>query len=148
MPKYMMGRARGHSEFFTGIRGLGLAGAIQTVLALTRSSSLEWARLPLPVAVRWCGVAVLSAAVGLLCWMFFSLGRNLTDTVVTRSDATFVQHGPYRYLRNPMYTGLLLMGIGIGLALARKAMERIGGRIRAESTPDSGATIYLEIPSR
>ena len=37
-------------------------------------------------------------------------------------------------------------GTGIGLAIVRKAMERMGGRAWAESTPGNGATFYLEIP--
>jgi protein-S-isoprenylcysteine O-methyltransferase Ste14 len=48
--------------------------------------------------------------------MFHALGRNLTDTVVTRRDATFVDSGPYRFVRNPMYTGVLALGITLGLA--------------------------------
>jgi len=38
-------------------------------------------------------------------------------------------------------------GTGIGLALVRKTMERMGGRVRAESTPGAGATFYLELPA-
>jgi protein-S-isoprenylcysteine O-methyltransferase Ste14 len=45
------------------------------------------------------------------------LGRNLTDTVVTRRDAHFVDHGPYRFVRNPMYIGILMVGMSLGLAL-------------------------------
>lgn len=52
-----------------------------------------------------------------LIWMFTALGSNLTDTVVTRKDAHFISHGPYRYVRNPMYTGILLVGASLGLAL-------------------------------
>ena len=37
-------------------------------------------------------------------------------------------------------------GTGIGLAIVRKAMERMGGRAWAQSEPGHGATFYLEIP--
>ena len=37
-------------------------------------------------------------------------------------------------------------GTGIGLALVRKAMQRMGGRVWAESSPGAGATFFLELP--
>ena len=49
--------------------------------------------------------------------MFLSLGANLTDTVMTRRNAHFVDRGPYRYVRNPMYLGILMIGFSLGLAL-------------------------------
>jgi signal transduction histidine kinase len=37
-------------------------------------------------------------------------------------------------------------GTGIGLALVRKAVERMDGRVWAESAPGAGATFYVELP--
>lgn len=37
-------------------------------------------------------------------------------------------------------------GTGIGLALVSKAMQRMGGRVWAESAPGQGATFYLDMP--
>jgi two-component system sensor histidine kinase HydH len=38
-------------------------------------------------------------------------------------------------------------GLGIGLALAQRAVERYGGAIRVDSTPGSGTAFTIELPS-
>jgi protein-S-isoprenylcysteine O-methyltransferase Ste14 len=100
--------------------GIRLAGLLSMALMLAWWRHPEWfeaATIPLPQRARWVGVAGFVCAVGWMLWMFHSLGRNLTDTVVTRQDATFVDYGPYRFVRNPMYTGILMIGFSLGLAL-------------------------------
>jgi len=37
-------------------------------------------------------------------------------------------------------------GTGVGLAIVRKAMQRMGGRVWVESKPGQGATFFLELP--
>jgi protein-S-isoprenylcysteine O-methyltransferase Ste14 len=79
---------------------------------------MAWSTLSLPVWVRWTGVGVLGVACGLLVWTFLSLGRNLTDTVVTRQEHTLVMHGPYRWIRHPLYDSAALLTVAISLIAA------------------------------
>jgi protein-S-isoprenylcysteine O-methyltransferase Ste14 len=48
----------------------------------------------------------------LFVWTFQNLGRNLTDTVVTRKDHTLVTTGPYQYIRHPFYLAFFLAVVG------------------------------------
>jgi protein-S-isoprenylcysteine O-methyltransferase Ste14 len=100
-----------------GIRLVGLLTLGSAVAWLWNPAWFEWASWPVPLGLRWAGVAGFACSVSWLMWMFHTLGRNLTDTVVTRRDAHFVSHGPYRFVRNPMYTGILMAGVSLGFAL-------------------------------
>jgi protein-S-isoprenylcysteine O-methyltransferase Ste14 len=110
-------RTREGWPILIGLRLIGLLTIGFTFAWLWEPAWFDWASLPVPVSARWIGVAGFACAVAWLMWMFHTLGRNLTDTVVTRKDATFVDHGPYRFARNPMYTGVLMAGVSLGLAL-------------------------------
>ncbi|MGV8712837.1 MAG: ATP-binding protein, partial [Nitrosomonas sp.] len=37
-------------------------------------------------------------------------------------------------------------GTGIGLALVKKALQRLNGRVWVQSAPGQGATFYIELP--
>jgi protein-S-isoprenylcysteine O-methyltransferase Ste14 len=100
-----------------GIRLVGLLTLGTAVAWLWNPARFAWATVPVAEWARWMGVAGFAASAVWLAWMFVTLGRNLTDTVVTRRDATLVDSGPYRWVRNPMYTGALGVGMSLGLAL-------------------------------
>jgi len=101
-----------------GIRVAGLLIVVSTVAWFWNPARLRWTSLPLPDAVRWIGVVLFGCSVAWLVWMFHTLGPNLTDTVVTRRNAEFVAHGPYRIVRNPMYLGVFMAGFSLGVAAA------------------------------
>lgn len=59
------------------------------------------------------GVAVASllaayAGMALACWSRAILGRNWSSVVQLKQDHVLIEHGPYRYVRHPIYSGLLL----------------------------------------
>jgi protein-S-isoprenylcysteine O-methyltransferase Ste14 len=110
-------RTREGWPILIGLRLIGLLTIGFTAAWLWKPARFDWALLPIPASARWIGVAGFACAVVWLMWMFHALGRNLTDTVVTRKDAWFVDHGPYRFVRSPMYTGVLMAGVSLGLAL-------------------------------
>lgn len=97
--------------FFAVLRLSGLCLGIATLAWLISPLSVQWATFPVQSAVRWFGVVIGLVSSLLMYWTMSSLGKNLTDTVVTRAEATLVTHGPYRWVRHPFYvTAALLMG--------------------------------------
>jgi protein-S-isoprenylcysteine O-methyltransferase Ste14 len=64
-------------------------------------------------------VASILTAAGLLIllWGRVTLARNWSLDVVIRDDHQLIEHGPYRYVRHPIYTGTILMAAGAVLLL-------------------------------
>lgn len=87
---------------------------------------MAWSSLPLPLWLRWTGIALGVLGAVLLLWTFHTLGKNLTDTVVTRKEHTLVTHGPYRYVRHPFYVSLALAVLANSLATANWFLFLIG----------------------
>ncbi|MDZ4151094.1 isoprenylcysteine carboxylmethyltransferase family protein, partial [Methylicorpusculum sp.] len=46
-----------------------------------------------------------------------NLGRFFSTTVITHSEHQLIETGPYRWLRHPAYTGLLISFFAAGLAM-------------------------------
>jgi protein-S-isoprenylcysteine O-methyltransferase Ste14 len=63
------------------------------------------------------GFAVLVAGILLRGWAILTLGRFFTPSVQIQHGQRVVESGPYRYVRHPSYTGMLVALIGLGIAL-------------------------------
>jgi protein-S-isoprenylcysteine O-methyltransferase len=69
------------------------------------------------VALLAAGAVVGAAGLVLRVWAIHTLGRFFNFTVVIQEGHRVVTNGPYRLLRHPSYTGMLLTRLGLGLAL-------------------------------
>lgn len=98
------------------LRPLALAFMAGMLAFLIEPDSMAWASLHLPNWARWIGVVFGVGACGLIFWTFRSLGHNLTDTVVTRRNATLVTH--YRWVRHPFYLAFAMAVIANTLVTA------------------------------
>ena len=73
--------------------------------------TMSWSAVDLPLWARWAGVAVGLATIPSVAWVLGALGRNVSETVLTKADHALVTAGPYRWVRHPLYTtGLALLG--------------------------------------
>lgn len=76
---------------------------------------MDWSALSLSVTFRWVGVVVGLASLPLLYWVLSSLGRNISETFLTKADHQLVTHGPYRWVRHPLYTVATIAFLALGL---------------------------------
>ena len=67
------------------------------------------------------GVVVLVAGLILRWWAIITLGRFFTVDVTIERDHELVERGPFRIVRHPSYTGVLLAFVGLGLSLGNWA---------------------------
>jgi len=110
-------RQEGLFILFT-LRPVGVVGMLGLIAYMVNPSWMAWSSVPLPAWPRWTGVGVGVNAGALLIWTLRSLGKNLTDTVVTRTEHTLVTSGPYRWVRHPFYVSLALCVAANSLATA------------------------------
>jgi protein-S-isoprenylcysteine O-methyltransferase Ste14 len=64
----------------------------------------------------WIAVALIVIGLAICIWARRSLGSNWSGAVTVKEGHELVQSGPYRWIRHPIYTGILLMILGTGLA--------------------------------
>jgi protein-S-isoprenylcysteine O-methyltransferase Ste14 len=91
---------------------------LSALVYLVNPRWMGWSNLPLPDWLRWVGAGIMLVCIPLVYWVFNSLGKNVTPSVVTRQEHCLVTHGPYRWVRHPLYTVGFLMFIGLSLLAA------------------------------
>ena len=65
----------------------------------------------------WIGIGIMIVGFALRIWAVAALGASFRTTVETHKNQTVMDSGPYKLVRHPSYSGLILMCIGYGIAL-------------------------------
>jgi protein-S-isoprenylcysteine O-methyltransferase Ste14 len=68
------------------------------------------------VILQVVGVVLLACGLGLAVWARIYLGRNWGMPMTQKEKPELVTTGPYRFVRHPIYSGLLLALVGTALA--------------------------------
>jgi protein-S-isoprenylcysteine O-methyltransferase Ste14 len=104
------GAARDHATRVLIGLTLGAAIAVAAVSA-TRATAPRFAD-----PYRTAGLIVMWLGLAIRVWAIAALGRAFRTTVEVDRDQPVVSTGPFRWVRHPSYSGLLLIATGCGLA--------------------------------
>ncbi len=96
--------------------GLGLLSLVNWIVLFTSFSlfsHVAFARLP--EWTYYAGISAMLTGIAVRQWAIAVLGRFFSPVIGVQEKQTVVKSGPYRLVRHPSYTGLLLIELGIGL---------------------------------
>jgi protein-S-isoprenylcysteine O-methyltransferase Ste14 len=74
--------------------------------------------VPGAIWFRSVGLVIVWLGLALRVWAITTLGAAFRMTVEVDHSQAVVTNGPYRWVRHPSYTGLLLITLGFGVAFA------------------------------
>ena len=111
---------------------LGVAALIKNRLPVILGLILLFAPTP-KTYLRFIGArivphdAVLMITADVFCllglavaiWARRTIGGNWSGDVLIKENHTLVEYGPYRWVRHPIYTGMLMLVLGTAMATGR-----------------------------
>jgi protein-S-isoprenylcysteine O-methyltransferase Ste14 len=93
--------------------GIGIVVAIGVALLRNHiGRGLDPHVLPQTLPVRIAADVMGIAGTVILVWARTVLGGNWSGAVTLKEDHELIQRGPYAYVRHPIYSGLMLLGLG------------------------------------
>jgi protein-S-isoprenylcysteine O-methyltransferase Ste14 len=95
----------------------------------------------LPDWIYYFGIVVMVAGIVFRQWAIAVLGRFFSGVIGVQIEQKVVEAGPYRLIRHPSYTGVLIFLAGMGLALQSWAAVLVNVAIFAIAY---GTRIYVE----
>jgi protein-S-isoprenylcysteine O-methyltransferase Ste14 len=99
---------------FAGFR----VALILIILLLVRSKALGHVNTAHSPWLQGAGLAVFVLGLALAIWARIYLGRNWGMPMTEKVDPDLVTTGPYRRVRHPIYSGIILAMIGTTIAVS------------------------------
>jgi len=92
---------------------------IQGIFFLLYLFKTEWPFPTLPdfVSIIGLGLGVIGCLVMIIA--LFQLGPSLSPFPTPKAKAQLVQHGLYKWVRHPIYTGIIIATLGLGIYTAQ-----------------------------
>jgi protein-S-isoprenylcysteine O-methyltransferase len=87
-------------------------------MIFAKQTGIPWFDRPLlsvTVPIALAGLLVVVIGVAFSIWARFMLGSNWSNRVTVKENHTLVRTGPYRIVRHPIYSGILLGMFGSAL---------------------------------
>jgi len=103
------------STLMTIIKVGGLILWLSPLVYLLNPLWMAWSKIGLPDSVRWLSIGIGIVCIGLIYWLFSSIGSGISPTSATRKQHTLVTSGPYHWVRHPLYTVGSSMFISFGM---------------------------------
>jgi protein-S-isoprenylcysteine O-methyltransferase Ste14 len=88
------------------------------VLYAVHPRGASWLYAPLPGWLQWFGVSLGLIALGVQGWVHHTLQERWSTEAHAGTESVLITDGPYRWVRHPMYAGLMLLFIALALVSA------------------------------
>jgi protein-S-isoprenylcysteine O-methyltransferase Ste14 len=76
------------------------------------TSPLDRRFVPVESRIVWAGISLTTIGIAIAIWARYCIGQYWSARVTLKEDHRLIRSGPYRWVRHPIYTGMLLGALG------------------------------------
>ena len=109
------------------IRSAWVISVIASILLyIIFPDAIEWGEFKIKNSIRLFGLISGIGSDVLILWILASLGKNISAALKVRTSQELITHGPYRYVRHPLYSAGILLFLSLALISSNWFIGLIG----------------------